>query len=365
LFIKLIEQGSTVLAYRALCRAVELVGRENVYFLVFEENRHALDFLGVVLDKNVMIIRQSSLTAFLIDTFRCILRIRRERIDSVVDMEFFTRAPAILSYLTGAKRRVGFHRFTSEIPYRGDLMTHRIQYNPYIHTALTFLLLVEALTRDPSEVPLMKCELPQVDLSPPTFEPTQEEIERVQNHLDHVAGRRVEPPIVLLNPNASDLLPIRRWPTERFIELARRILQEFPKANIVITGSPAERTAGNEIARCIASDRVICMAGETTLRELLVLYTLSDVLVTNDSGPAHFASLTEIESICLFGPETPRLYGPLGRHSHVIWAELACSPCANVFNHRFSPCRDNVCMKAISTDVVYAKVREALVKKRY
>ena len=50
------------------------------------------------------------------------------------------------------------------------------------------------------------------------------------------------------------------------------------------------------------------LAGKTTLRQLLVLYTLAEVLVTNDSGPAHFATLTRIRVVMLFGPETPELF---------------------------------------------------------
>ena len=48
LFVKLVEQGSSVLACSAIRRAVELVGRENVYFLVFEENRFILDAMGLI-----------------------------------------------------------------------------------------------------------------------------------------------------------------------------------------------------------------------------------------------------------------------------------------------------------------------------
>jgi ADP-heptose:LPS heptosyltransferase len=102
------------------------------------------------------------------------------------------------------------------------------------------------------------------------------------------------------------------------------------------------------------------MAGRTTLREVLVLYTLADVLVTNDSGPGHFASLTGIDSIVLFGPETPLLFGPLGPHSQAVTANLACSPCLSAYNHRFSPCRFNACMHAISVDDVLARVMAAL-----
>ena len=102
------------------------------------------------------------------------------------------------------------------------------------------------------------------------------------------------------------------------------------------------------------------MAGQTSLRELLTLYTVADVLVTNDSGPGHFASLTPVHAIVLFGPETPRLFGPLAPSTTVIWKELACSPCVSVFNHRLSPCRNNVCMQSITVDEVFAAVERVL-----
>jgi ADP-heptose:LPS heptosyltransferase len=93
-----------------------------------------------------------------------------------------------------------------------------------------------------------------------------------------------------------------------------------------------------------------------------VLYTLSDILVTNDSGPGLFASLTDIETIVLFGPETPLLFGANSEHSYYIWKKLACSPCVNVYNHRFSPCRNNLCMKSITVEDVYAKICDILTR---
>src|SRR5215467_13216125 len=57
LFVKFAEQGSTVLARSAIQRALDLVGRENVFFVVFKENRFILDVLGLVADENVITIR--------------------------------------------------------------------------------------------------------------------------------------------------------------------------------------------------------------------------------------------------------------------------------------------------------------------
>ena len=164
---------------------------------------------------------------------------------------------------------------------------------------------------------------------------------------------------MILNPNASDLLPLRKWPTDRFQALAERVLAAYPNALVVLTGAPSERAAAEALCRGLGSPRVVSVAGETSLPELLTLYSLADVLVTNDSGPGHFASLTPVHAVVLFGPETPRLFGPLAS-STVIWKELACSPCVSVFNHRLSPCTNNVCMQSITVDEVFGEVERAI-----
>ena len=362
LLIKMVEQGATVLAYRAIERAVQRVGRENVYFWVFQENRFILDLLELIPPENVLTVRTRGLAVVMWDLLCTTWRARRLRIDATVDMEFFSRASAILAFLTGARRRVGLHRFTSEGPYRGDLMTHRVQYNPSLHTAAAYYLLVEALPADPRQRPLLKSPVPNLDFAAPRFRPAADEVSRVRSTLDRIAGRTVANPIVLLNPNASDMLPLRRWPTERFVELGRRILRNHPEATIAITGAPSERSGAESVAAQIGP-AVISLAGHTSLRELIVLYTLADVLVTNDSGPGHFSSLTDITSIVLFGPETPAVFGPIAPNAHVLRADIACSPCVNPFNHRFSPCDDNVCMQMIGVEQVYELVAERLARR--
>jgi ADP-heptose:LPS heptosyltransferase len=360
LFIKLIEQGATVLAYDAIRKAVERVGRDNVFFCVFAENREILDLMQVVQVENVIVIRAARLSEFLRDSWQAIRRVRQFRIDTTIDMEFLSRSSAILAYLMGARRRVGLHRFSEEAPYRGDLMTHRVLYNPFVHTARAYSLLVDALDADPGDAPLVKVPVGGPSRPAPPFAPQAGEIERMQSLLDEVAGRPVKRPIVLLNPNCGDLLPLRRWPTERFVELGHRLLADSDTVTLVITGAPSERVAAEAVCCALDSPRAISLAGRTTLREVLVLYELADLLVTNDSGPGHFASLTSIDSIVMFGPAAPSQFGPIGGRGETIWAGLACSPCANVYNHRFSTCTNNVCMQAITVDEVYSRVHASL-----
>jgi ADP-heptose:LPS heptosyltransferase len=359
LFLKFIEQGATVLAQDAIARAAARVGRENLYFCVFESNRAILDVIGTVPAANVIRIRDQALVTFVFDFMRAVLAARRHGIDGVIDMEFFSRASAIFTFLSGAAVRVGLHRFTGELPYRGNLMTHRIQYLPQLHIALQYSVLLEAAFHDPQDEPLLKVPLDDIRArapqAAPSFAPTGDELERMRARLG--AGRR---PIVILNPNASDLLPLRKWDTARFGELAARVLHAYPQSLVVLTGAPSEQAAADALCRSLATPRAISVAGQTTLRELLTLYTVADVMVTNDSGPGHFASLTPVHAIVLFGPETPRLFGPLAPATTVIWKELACSPCVSVFNHRLSPCRNNVCMQRITVDEVFGAVQGAL-----
>jgi ADP-heptose:LPS heptosyltransferase len=259
---------------------------------------------------------------------------------------------------------VGLHRFTSEAPYRGDLMTHRVHYNPYLHTAKAYALLVEALDADPGDIPLVKTKTETVIAEAPVFVPTAAERASMERRLAEEFHCPAGALRILLNPNASDMLPLRKWDAERFVELGQRLLQEHPEVHLLITGAPSEAPSAAEVCRQIGSERAFCVAGRTTLRELIVLYSLADVLVTNDSGPGHFASMTNIESVVMYGPETPALFGAIGGQPHTVYAGLACSPCVNVFNHRFSPCTNNRCMQVISVAEIYAIVTSCMRRTR-
>jgi ADP-heptose:LPS heptosyltransferase len=358
LLIKLAEQGSTVLATAAIQRAVEMVGRDQVYFLVFEENRFILDVMNLVPKDNVLTVPTRSAAGMAWGALAALRRLRAIPIDAAIDLEFFARFSAVLTYLSGARWRVGLHPYFGEGPYRGDLMTHRVIYNPHLHTSQMFGVLVEALTVAADKLPTFDVRFPAFRHSEPTFVHAEDETATVRRILEAATGHASLPPLILLNPNAGDMLPLRRWPEERYAELAARLVAMIPDATVVITGTDAEAAASERIVQGVGSPRCVSVAGRTSLRELLVLYTLSEVLVTNDSGPAHFAALTPIDVITLFGPETPALFATLSPHSVALSAGIACSPCINALNNRQSACRDNRCMQAITVDEVQAQVRE-------
>jgi ADP-heptose:LPS heptosyltransferase len=361
LFVKPAEMGSTVLTYPALLRARQLWPDCELYFLVFHENKQAVQLLTLVPDERIFTIRSDHFLNFALDAWRVIFRLRALRFDAAIDLEFFSRAAALLTALAGARVSAGFERYTTEGLYKGDLLTHPVQYNPHIHTAASFVSLIDALVQEPLQIPLVKVPalaperivLPPLEISEPDRQSLRDRIREV-NPAAADDGFRV-----ILNVNSSDLMPLRRWPLDNYIALGQRLLQH-PRVFIVLTGVRKEQDEAAEVVRQLGAARCVNLVGKTSLRELLVLYTICHLMITNDSGPSHFGCLTDLPTVTLFGPETPEIYGPVGPHKRALTAGLACSPCVSAYNHRRSPCTDNVCMKAISVDQVWTTCQALL-----
>jgi ADP-heptose:LPS heptosyltransferase len=360
LFIELSEMGSTILADPAMRKARDHFDAE-LYFVIFRKNKASLTLLGTVPEERIFALNESSLTHLFFDVLRFIVWGHQRDIDTVVDLELFSRFSALLSWLSGTVNRVGFYRFHNEGLYRGELLTHKVAYNPHIHIAKNFLALVYALIAETPEVPYSKrmiqdneIILPVVHVSEAARTAMLAMITRVLPSGDTNSHR-----LVLLNPNSSQLLPQRRWDASRYINLARMVLERYPDVAILITGAPDELPESLAIVEAVGDPRCANLSGLLRLEELPALYELAALMVTNDSGPGHFSSITSMPTIILFGPETPHLYGSLG-NARFIYAGLACSPCVSAANHRKSACIDNVCLKAISTEMVFAQAQQIL-----
>jgi ADP-heptose:LPS heptosyltransferase len=359
LFIELSEMGSAILVDPAM-RNAQARGAE-LFFLIFKSNRASLTLLNTVKPENIFTIDSSSLGGLIKDTLRFLIVARHHRIDTVIDLELFSRFTALLTGLCGARSRVGYHIFHGEGLWRGFMLTRKVHYNPHIHITKNFLSLIHAAFAKEIEVPFSKIQIPdsevrleQAVINPTALEKVRERIEKLAKEagIEYTQGKSR---LILINPNASDLLPQRRWAQQRFSELIQGIHQQYPSDLILITGSPAE-FAYVEKVRVVANIKnALNFAGQVSFIELPPLYTLSDVMVTNDSGPGHFSAVTSLRTVVLFGPETPALYGSIG-NSIPITANLACSPCVSAANHRKTPCQDNVCMQAITVSQVLDKV---------
>ncbi len=358
LMIELSEMGTTILAAPAMKKVREEL-RAELYFVIFRKNVGSIDLLGTFPRENVFTIRDTSIATLLVDTLKFLLWTRKNSIDTVLDLELFSRFTALLTGFSGAQRRVGYHRFHNEGLYRGEMLTHRVAYNPHIHISQNLISLVNALLVPAPQIPYSKTPVIDADLTVSLPAPSAQAREAMSARIRTLAN--VDPAahrIVLINPNASELLPHRRWMPERYAELIKRILSHYEGSLVLITGAPAERAEAERLAQQCGPG-CVSLAGHTALSELPALYSLAELMVTNDSGPSHFAAASGLRTIVLFGPETPKLYQPLGS-SRAIYAGLACSPCVSASNHRKTACTDNVCMQVIHVDDVFAVVADEL-----
>ena len=279
-----------------------------------------------------------------------------------MDLELFSRFSALLTGLSGAQQRVGFYRFHNEGLYRGDMLTHRVIYNPHIHIAKNFIALVDALLTKTPTIPYTKTIIgdEQMTIALPT--PKRRGTRGI------AGGSKIRrSPDFDTRPdasgvgqsNAGEMLPQRRWMPERFAELIRSVLAANEDILVLVTGAPAERADAERLVSECGGDRCVSFAGHSAITDLPALYALAVVMVAGEFGPAHFAAASGLPTVVLFGPETPHLYRPLG-NSIPIYAGLACSPCVSAGNHRKSACADNVCMQAISAEQVFKTVNEIL-----
>lgn len=360
LFIQLAEMGTMVVAYPALRRARERFPDAALHFLCFEQIRSSIEMLDIIEPGNVLTIDSRSAAGLVRDTLRFLLEARRRRIDTVVNLETFVRYSTLLGYLSGARTRVGFHRFNQEGLYTGDLVTHKVLYNPHVHAGHTFLDLVYALESPAAQVPRVKRPIAPAELAIPKIAAAAAMEDRVWAILRGVnpdVGPRHK--IVVLNPNASKRFPMRRLPLEAYARLAGRLLED-PDVCVVVTGVAEEKSDAAFICGRVASPRILDLTGRTTMIELLHLFNIAQVLITNDSGPAHFACLTPVHVVVFFGPELPDRYRPLAESCDVVYAGFSCSPCVGPYNQRLTPCNDNLCLKHIDIEAVCSRVRSRL-----
>jgi len=344
------EMGSMVLALPMLEALERRYPDATVHLLVFERNAALLDLLDGDLADRAITIRDSSLGVFVADSLRALRRMRRLGIDTVLDCELFSRVSSLYAALSGASIRVGFERHTQEGLYRGGYINRQVLYNPYRHISRQFMSLVDAIESD--GMPRVKTEdeatLPEIA----PFSPREEELNRVREGLA-VRFPGIDPERLVLVHAGGGLLPVRAWPEARYAELCSRLVEAG--WTVGLTGPPEDRAMAKRVLAQCTGDGIFDLTGyTTTIRELVLLFFVGRLLITNDGGPGHFTALARIPAIVLYGPETPMLYGTLNPRAREIYRPCACSPCLTAYNHRKTPCDgDNVCLAGVSCDDVF------------
>lgn len=361
LVILLSEMGSLVLAHPMFTALRTKYVHAEIHALVFRQNREILEILNVIPEKNIHTLENQSLSAFVKDVIRFLRRMQSINFDAVIDCELFARASSILSRLSRAPIRVGFHPHSQEGLYRGSFINRPVLYNPYHHISKQFMTLVEAM--DSKSWPPGKREVSLEDYDIPRFHIAKEDIAAFSVRVFREFSLPKQKQLVLLYPSGG-VLPIRAWPSDYYCRLAESLLKDGHA--VAIIGMAQDKALAQKIVVHCGSRDCVDLTGYTkTLRELMALFHIASLLITNDGGPGQFAALTPIPTIIFYGPETPVLYSPLGRNAIIYHLPLSCSPCLTAYNHRNSPCDgENRCLSGIHPEEVYQKAGEILGGKR-
>lgn len=356
LFIELSEMGSAILVDPAMQKAKNIFNAE-LFFVIFKKNKPSLQLLKTVKEENIFTINADSIVNLIKDTINFLKWTRKNNIDTVIDLELFSRFSALLSGFCGATNIVAFNNFHGEGLYKGGMVTHKIMYNSHLHISKNFIAMINALVSDTKEVPYSKTKIDDKEIFLKKAEVSEDLKNKVAEKIKNIIPEyNYGDNIILINPNASELLPQRRWSRENYKDLIKTILKHYEDVYILITGAPSEKKEAINLATD-CGNKCFSFAGEVKFSELIGLYELSKIMVTNDSGPAHFAAVTNMPTIVLFGPETPALYKSLGK-TRPVYANLACSPCVSAFNHRKTPCKVNKCLEMITVNEVFAIFQE-------
>jgi len=139
--------------------------------------------------------------------------------------------------------------------------------------------------------------------------------------------------------------PAKRWLPERFAETAAAVGGHW-----MIFGTAKDQEIGAQIAAKLG-DKCTNLIGQTTLEQLIDELRQCELLLTNDTGTMHLATLLGVPVVAVFGSTEPRLTGPLGRKSRTVRHQVECSPCFL----RECPL-DFRCMKAVSAEEVVAAI---------
>ena len=271
-------------------------------------------------------------------------------IDTTIDVHGNLKS-GVVCRLTGAERRVGFHR--------RDCREH---WNPLF----TNVKLPRMTARNKTGRAVEIARLLGID-STPRFDLrfSADEQTRAADVLAATASSNGRPePVAALQLGRSE--DIRSWPVARYAELARKLLATGYR--VLILGGPPERESGEALRKLLPDDepRLVYEVGTLSLREVGALFTRlaleaqsgrGAVYVGGDSGCLHLSAATGLRTIGLFGPQDPDRTAPIGDHVDIVYHPEAasCIPCARRECLHPTP---SFCMQSIGSPEVSALVRE-------
>jgi ADP-heptose:LPS heptosyltransferase len=341
---KFVGMGSIVYV-GILCRALKKRFPSSTLYFITTKGCMAIASRLVDVDK-VLTVDDSGMIKMLLTNISLIVKLWFLRPELYFDMEVYSSYSAIIANLSLARNRYGFYRKSAA--YKKGLFTHLIFFNTRRHIAEIY-----------RQMGLMAEVDVNVDIADLLKVYPEDEVKLSYLFEKHdLKNKR----LILVNPNASDLLIERRWSEDRWAAYLDQATQRWPQLFFLLVGAPHERKYVSEIYHQLSPEtkgKVINLAGEADFGTYLALIKIVDLVVTIDSGPVHIAAAFGKQTISLWGPGDPGHYAPLDRKHRTLYEPVYCSPC--LYHADVPPCGgDNICMRNISVEKLLEATGEYL-----
>jgi len=263
---------------------------------------------------------------------KTILHLFSKKYDIAIDL-FGNPRSAFLTFLSGAKIRIG-----GDFRGRRIFYTHKISDDGSAKTAIQFHLNY----------------LKPLNISYQTAEPyivvSEEEQAWARDYLQR-KGYDLSQPIIGIHPGAT--WPAKRWFPNRFAVLANQLVSKLGVQILFTMGPDESEIIQSVISACNFS---VIEPAVLSIRQLAAALQQVQVFVANDCGPMHLAPAVGTKTVGIFGPGEPEIWFPYSKEKghRLVYREVACSRCHLDF------CDKMDCMKAITVDMVFNAVRDAL-----
>ena len=291
----------------------------EIIYLSTESNRALLEKIEHI--DTIYTINDSSFLKLVKTLVTVQFKLLGKRPDVFIDLEIYSNFSTLVGVFSLSKNRIGYYLRSSS--FKMGIYTHMMFFNS---------------TLPISEVYFQLFRLFKKDFQKPNLYP-----------LKSTSSIALPSKYVVINPNASDLRIERRWDIKNFQSVIDYFLSNSDYS-IVLIGSKGEKEYTNQLLKNHTTERLISLAGQTSMDELIKVIQNAELMITNDTGPMHIAFATGIRTICLFGPCSPQQYGNFN-NTKVFYKKAYCSPCIHDFN--IPPCMgNNVCMQMIETEEV-------------
>lgn len=261
---------------------------------------------------------------------RLVRRIRRKRYDMIFVLDRHWVFP-LSAFLFGIGRRIGFDRRGRE----GILLTDRVRFEAIRHEVRYCLDL------------LGKVAEPDYDDVSMDFFPDPDDGDFADRFFS--GHGLAEKQVVCLAPgggvNPGQEMAAKRWPAERYAELARLLLDGG--FSVVLVGGAVDRPLEERILSGIDVPSAI----GATLGGSAAIMGKAFAVVASDGGPMHLAAAGNDRVVSLFGPTDPRRLAPLNGYRY-LWKPGECGPCHDIYGRVPACGMSPSCMEAISAEEV-------------